>query len=215
MSSVVVVVDYGMGNLKSVQRGLEKVGANVVVSSHAEEISNADRLLLPGVGAFKDGMTELTKQGVVDAIHAFVNMGKPLLGICLGMQMFLDSSEEHVEHEGLGLIEGGVKAIPQFEDEQLQRKIPHIGWTNLITHDGYADWSKTCLSQVKPDDFFYFVHSYMAKPSNREHYLAVSHYEGLEITAAINKENVTGLQFHPEKSGEAGLNVLRSFVEDT
>ena len=213
--STVVVVDYGMGNLKSVQRGLEKVGAKVVVSSHADEIANADRLLLPGVGAFKDGMVELTKQGVVDAIFAFVNTGKPLLGICLGMQMFLDTSEEHGEYTGLGFIGGHVKAIPQFENGQFQRKTPHIGWTNLITHDGYADWSKTCLSQVKPDDFFYFVHSYMAKPSNREHYLAVSHYEGLEITAAINKENVTGLQFHPEKSGEAGLNVLRSFVEDT
>jgi len=214
MSSVVLVVDYGMGNLKSVQRGLEKVGANVVVSSHAEEIANADRLLLPGVGAFKDGMSELSKQGVVDAIRVFVDTGKPLLGICLGMQMFLDSSQEHGEYEGLGLIEGGVKAIPQFENEQLQLKIPHIGWTSLITHEGYASWASTCLSQVKSDDFFYFVHSYMAKPSNREHYLAVSHYEGLEITAAINKDNVTGLQFHPEKSGEAGLRVLKSFIEN-
>ena len=213
MSSV-VVVDYGMGNLKSVQRGLEKVDANVAVSSHADEIASADRLLLPGVGAFKDGMTELTKLGVVDAIHDFVGTGKPLLGICLGMQMFLDSSEEHGEYAGLGLIQGHVKAIPQFENEQIQRKIPHIGWTRLIMHEGYTDWTSTCLSQVKPDDFFYFVHSYMAKPSSREHYLAVSHYEGLEITAAINKDNVIGLQFHPEKSGEAGLKVLKSFVEN-
>jgi len=212
--STVVVVDYGMGNLKSVQRGLEKVGAKVVVSSYAEEIANADRLLLPGVGAFKDGMAELRKQGVVDAIFAFVNTGKPLLGICLGMQMFLDTSEEHGEYAGLGLIGGHVKAIPQFENGQLQRKIPHIGWTNLITHDGDAAWSNTCLSQVQSDDFFYFVHSYMAQPTNSEHYLAVSGYESLEIAAAIHKENVTGLQFHPEKSGEAGLRVLSSFLEN-
>jgi len=213
MSSV-VVVDYGMGNLKSVQRGLEKVGANVIVSSQSEEIVTADRLLLPGVGGFKDGMAELTKQGVIDAIHAFVNSGKPLLGICLGMQMFLDSSEEHGEHVGLGLIPGHVKAMPRFENEQLQRKIPHIGWTNLIAHDGYADWSNTCLSQILATDYFYFVHSFIAKPSNNEHYLAVSNYEGLEVTAAINKDNVTGLQFHPEKSGEAGLKVLKSFIEN-
>jgi len=212
--STVVVVDYGMGNLKSVQRGLEKVGATVVVTSHAEEIANADRLLLPGVGAFKDGMTELTKKGVVDAIFAFINTGNPLLGICLGMQMFLDTSEEHGEYAGLGLISGHVKVIPQSEHGQLQRKIPHIGWTNLTTHDSYAEWVNTCLSQVQSDDYFYFVHSYMAQPSITEHYLAVSDYEGLEITAAIHKENVTGLQFHPEKSGEAGLRVLSSFLEN-
>jgi imidazole glycerol-phosphate synthase subunit HisH len=211
----VVVIDYGMGNLKSVQRGLEKVGANVIISSQADEIVNADRLLLPGVGAFKEGMTELTKQGVIEAIHTFVNSGKPLLGICLGMQMFLDSSEEHGGYTGLGLIPGHVQAIPQFENEKLQRKIPHIGWTNLIAHGEYSGWSNTCLSQVQPDDYFYFVHSFMAKPSDNKHYLAVSHYEGLEITAAINKENVTGLQFHPEKSGEAGLKILKSFVEST
>ena len=148
MSFNVVVIDYGMGNLKSVQRGLEKVGANVIISSQADEIVNADRLLLPGVGAFKEGMTELTKQGVIEAIHTFVNSGKPLLGICLGMQMFLDSSEEHGAHAGFGLIPGHVQAIPQFENEQLQRKIPHIGWTNLIAHDEYSGWSNTCLSQV-------------------------------------------------------------------
>jgi len=212
--SAVVVVDYGMGNLKSVQRGLEKVGATVVITPHAEEIANADRLLLPGVGAFKDGIAELIKRDVMDAIFAFVNTGKPLLGICLGMQMFLDTSEEHGEYAGLGLIGGHVKAIPQSENGQLKRKIPHIGWTNLTTHDGYAEWGNTCLSQVQSDDYFYFVHSYMAQPSNSEHYLAVSDYEGLEITAAIHKENVTGLQFHPEKSGEAGLRVLSGFLEN-
>jgi len=213
--SCVVVVDYGMGNLKSVQRGLEKVGANVVISSEPEKISTADRLLLPGVGGFKEGMAELARQGMTDAIHAFVKSGKPLLGICLGMQMLLDSSEEHGEYAGLGLIPGHVIAIPQFEGGQVQRKIPHIGWSNLIKHEGHADWINTCLSQVLIDDYFYFVHSFMAKPLDNEHYLAVSNYEGLEITAAIHKDNVTGLQFHPEKSGEAGLKILKSFVELT
>ena len=210
---MITIVDYGMGNLKSVQRGLEKVGANVAVSSQPDVMINADRLLLPGVGGFKEGMSELKKLGMIEAIHAFVKTGKPLLGICLGMQLFLDSSEEHGKHAGLGLIPGRVTAIPRFKNDQLQRKIPHIGWTNLITHDEYTDWSRTCLSQVHPDDYFYFVHSFIVKPTITNHYLATCNYEGLEITAAINKENVTGLQFHPEKSGEAGLNILKNFVD--
>ena len=129
--SKVVIIDYGMGNLKSIQRGLEKVGAKVALSSDSELISKADRLVLPGVGAFEAGMQGLKKKDLINAIYSFVKTGNSLLGICLGMQMFLDKSREHGEHQGLGLIPGTVKRIPENYQGAFKRKTPHIGWTAL------------------------------------------------------------------------------------
>jgi glutamine amidotransferase len=207
----VVIVDYGLGNLKSIQRGLDKVGAKVILSSDLEVIAKADRLVLPGVGAFEAGMSGLQKSDLVDVIQSFVKTGNTLLGICLGMQMLLEQSEEHGKHEGLGLIPGVVKKIPESTKGKFARKIPHIGWTKLHPSEN-KDWRGSCLEDVEVGEYFYFVHSFMAVPAIKEHILAQCEDEGLLVTAAVKKDNVIGLQFHPEKSGEAGLKILKSFV---
>jgi glutamine amidotransferase len=209
--SNVVIVDYGMSNLRSVQRGLEKVGAKVTLSSTYSDIAKADRLVLPGVGAFESGMNGLKNSNLVEAIYDFVKTGNSLLGICLGMQMLLDYSEENGNHQGLGLISGSVKKIPGGVKEEGGRKIPHIGWTAL-QQPQKIDWNGSCLEKIQTGDFFYFVHSYMAITENKEHILAQCEDEGLLVAAAIKKDNVTGLQFHPEKSGEIGLRVLNEFM---
>jgi glutamine amidotransferase len=207
----VVIVDYGMGNIKSVQRGLEKVGASAVLSADAETIVNANRLLLPGVGAFEDGMKGLGDAGVIPAIEEFVQKGGPLLGICLGMQMLLDKSEEHGLHQGLGFIPGEVVEIPR-NGSNGTRKIPHIGWSALRRPELRGNWNTTILQDTDEGGYFYFVHSYMAIPARNTDLLAHCEYEGVKITAAVQHENITGLQFHPEKSGESGLKILRQFV---
>jgi len=207
----VVIVDYGLGNLKSIQRGLDKVSAKVTLSSDLEVIAKADRLVLPGVGAFKAGMAGLQKTDLVDAIQSFVKTGNTLLGICLGMQMLLEQSEEHGKHEGLGLIPGVVIEIPENTKGKFARKTPHIGWTKLHPSEN-KDWRGTCLEDVEVGEYFYFVHSFMAVPVTKKHILAQCEDEGLLVTAAVKKDNVIGLQFHPEKSGEAGLKILKSFV---
>ena len=208
----IVVVDYGMCNIKSVQRGFKKVGATVLITSDPEVIVSASHLVLPGVGAFGDGMKGLNDAGVIPAINEFTQAGKPLLGICLGMQMFLDKSEEHGEHMGLGYIPGIVTAIPQQEGGIHVRKTPHIGWSALLYPEYNNDWNKSILSSTNEDKYVYFVHSYMAVPDNNVNLLAQCEYEGMRITAAVQKDNVTGLQFHPEKSGEIGLRILETFV---
>jgi imidazole glycerol-phosphate synthase subunit HisH len=207
----VVVIDYGMGNLKSVQRGLEKVGASVILSSDPMVIANAGRLVLPGVGAFEDGMKGLRDAGVIDAINDFVKTGNELLGICLGMQMLLDQSEEHGNHDGLGLIPGDVKEIPKIYHSDFIRKIPHIGWVG-IEPSSYQDWKGSCLEGIEPGEYFYFVHSFMAVTEKKENLLAQCEDERVAVSAAIKKDNVTGLQFHPEKSGGVGLKILDRFM---
>jgi glutamine amidotransferase len=211
--TAVVVVDYGMGNIKSVQRGLEKVGASVLLSSHPEDVASANHLVLPGVGAFKDGMNGLRESGVIDAIDQFVQSGNPLLGICLGMQMLMDFSEEHGINEGLGYIPGSVNKISQYENEVHVRKIPHIGWNTILCPSDFAKWDHSLLNCISAYDYFYFVHSFTAVPSRNSDLLGQCEYEGLNITAAVHNENVTGLQFHPEKSGNAGLKILSNFVK--
>jgi imidazole glycerol-phosphate synthase subunit HisH len=209
--SAVVIVDYGIGNIKSVQRGLERIGSTAVLSFDPDEIINADRVILPGVGAFEDGMMGLKQLGLDDAIYQFCSKGNPLLGICLGMQMLLQQSEEFGIHKGLSLIDGTVNKIPQTESGSFKRKTPHIGWSAL-KRPRQQDWNNSCLEDIKEDEFFYFVHSFMAVPTNPENRLAHCIYEGLSVTAAIRKENIIGVQFHPEKSGEAGLKILKRFV---
>lgn len=208
----VVIIDYGTGNLMSVQRGFQKVGATTTLCSDPNKIRKAGRLVLPGVGAFENGMNSLSSINAIEAIREYVKSGKPLLGICLGMQMFLDSSEENGNHKGLGIIPGKVKPIPIFSSG-IKRKIPHIGWNSLLRSKNCQNWKGSCLEDQNTGNYVYFVHSYMAVPSYDSHKLAKCDYNGAEISAAIKKENVTGLQFHPEKSGQIGLDILKSFVK--
>ncbi len=210
--SKVVIVDYGIGNIKSVQRGLEKVGAGVKLSSDPKEIAAADHLVLPGVGAFEDGMKGLSGAGVIDAIKKFAQTGRPLLGICLGMQMLMERSEENGSHSGLGLIPGVVKLIPKETEGMHARKIPHIGWNGIHYNTGCDEQQRSVLQSTPDGECFYFVHSYMAVPNDTQNLLAYCEYEGLKIPAAVNKDNIVGLQFHPEKSAGAGLAVLAEFM---
>jgi glutamine amidotransferase len=208
----VVVIDYGMGNIKSVLRGVEKVGGKAVLSGDPEKLRVARRLILPGVGAFADGMTELRRRNLDSAILDFVKTGQPMLGICLGMQLLFDGSDEYGDHEGLGLISGRVVHIPTNSKEGRERKIPHIGWCALKFSDQHRTWKNTILENINEGDFFYFVHSLMTVPKSGVELLAHCEYEKQRITAAVMKGNVVGTQFHPEKSGEIGLKILSQFV---
>ena len=207
----VVVVDYGMGNVRSVLQGIEKVGSKAQLSEIPEDILNADRVVFPGVGAFGDGMEELRKRRLDTAIKDYARTGRPLLGICVAMQLFFDESEEHGIHEGLGLISGNIVRIPEDQTDQKVRKIPHVGWNSLAKRK-HNQWNGTLLEGLEDRDSCYFVHSYMAAVSDEADILAECEYEGLIITAAVHRDNITGLQFHPEKSGIVGLQILKNFL---
>lgn len=209
----VTVVDYGMGNLLSVSRALEHCGAEVLLASDPNLITKAERLILPGVGAFADGMAGLRERGLIEPIRTFAGSGHPFLGICLGMQMMLETSEEFGGHEGLGLIAGKVVAIPLTNVDGRPHKIPHIGWDELVLPFQEISWAGTILADIEPGTTAYFVHSFTAVPSNLELRLADCNYNGRLISAVIRSEMLYGCQFHPEKSGETGLNILRRFIE--
>ena len=209
----VTIVDYGIGNLLSVRRGLEHCGAKVEISGDPERIFSARRVVLPGVGAFAVGMQELRGRGLDKAVREAANRGTPILGICLGMQMLLDKSDEFGTTAGLGLIPGHIIAVPSVDANGETRKIPHIGWNALILPTGRENWQGTILADVISGESTYFVHSYMACPSNPHHRIANCSYRGQSIAAVISRANVSGCQFHPEKSGETGLRVLRQFLK--
>jgi len=212
--SGVVVIDYGMGNLLSVRRGIEACSIDVEITADPEKIAKADRLILPGVGAFKDGMNELQKRRQVESIQKFVLTERPLLGICLGMQMLMCESEEYGIYQGLGLIPGRVIEIPRKNSDGIQiRKIPHIGWSALKHSSNKIDWKNTILQDIPENEYFYFVHSFMAVPEDSDNILAECEYEALRITACVRRDNIFGCQFHPEKSGEAGLMILNKFLK--
>lgn len=208
----VTVVDYGAGNLFSVRRALEKSGAEVAFASTADAIARAERLVLPGVGAFQDGMNGLRERQLIDALRAFARSGRPMLGICLGMQMLLSTSEEFGEHQGLGIIEGRVRAIPLTAADGTLHKIPYIGWNRLELPVDGSEWSGSILADLNPGAAVYLLHSYTGVPEDARHRLADCHYDGRLISAAIRAGNVYGCQFHPEKSGAVGLRILASFV---
>lgn len=196
------IIDYGVGNLFSLSSSLKAVGAEAVITSEASEIKKADRLILPGVGAFGDAVARLRADGLDELIKNEVKSGKPLLGICLGMQLLFEKSYEFGEHQGLGLIKGSI--VPMSGRIPSGLKIPHIGWNSL-------DLKNECriFNDIKSGDFVYFVHSFFADGCE-ESVTATTEY-GIEITAAAASGNVFGCQFHPEKSGETGLKILRAF----
>lgn len=212
MKNEVAVVDYGIGNLFSVQRALEHCGAAAILSSDPEFIRRAPRLLLPGVGAFGDGMAELKSRGLDEALRDAARQGTPLLGICLGMQLLLDESEEFGLTSGLGLVPGRVVPIPATTVAGKPQKIPHIGWNELVLPAGRENWQGTPLADLPLATAVYFVHSFMARPAESAHRVADCLYGGHAVSAVIGRENVFGCQFHPEKSGELGLKVLRRFL---
>ena len=208
----VTVIDYGMGNLLSVCRALEHCGAEVLVTASPLVLDGAECLVLPGVGAFADGMMGLSSGGFLGPIRKYSRTRRPFLGICLGMQMMLEASEEFGVHEGFGLIPGNVVAIPPTGMDGKPHKIPHIGWNDLLPPTPETDWKETILAGITPGTEVYFVHSFSVVPATLEHRLANSDYDGRVISAAVKCGNLYGCQFHPEKSGEAGLRILKNFL---
>lgn len=211
-SSDVVVIDYGAGNLLSVYRGLVYCGANVTVTSEPQQILSANRVILPGVGAFADAMNALSVKQLDHIIKTIAHRGTPLLGICLGMQMLLDESEEFGLTAGLSLIPGRVLALPKVTADGQRQKIPHIGWNELLAPQG-RDWqSDGLLSELQCGDSVYFVHSFAAHPIDTQHRVADCTYGDHNIAAILNYRNIWGCQFHPEKSGKVGLKILDNFL---
>ena len=196
------IINYGLGNLFSLRSSFEAIGENVIVTGDPKEITACDRLILPGVGAFRDAANLLSKTGLDKVIKNEAASGKPILGICLGMQLLLDISYEYGEWKGLGLIPGAIRPIKERIGEDLL--IPQIGWNALKLYHDHPLFADTAEG-----DYVYFVHSYYADTSP-EHVIATTEY-GAELTAAVAKDNVIGCQFHPEKSGPVGLKILRRF----
>ena len=210
----VTIIDYGVGNLLSVKRGFEHCGAKVVLTSDSNLILASQRLVLPGVGAFPNAMDALQKLNLVSVIKELAILGTPLLAICLGMQLLMDESEEFGLTPGLGLIPGRVVPVPDMTVEGASQKIPHIGWSSLYDSSENGNWTRTLLQDNQLGDPVYFVHSYMAQPASPKNRVAHAMYGGHRISAVISKDRITGCQFHPEKSGEAGLKILRKFCLD-
>jgi len=208
----VILVDYGVGNLLSVARALEACGANVVLTDDKAKIAGAERIVLPGVGAIGDCLAELRRRELIEPVLAFARSGRPMLGICVGMQVLLEVGEEFGEHHAFGLIRGRVKAIPNTTANGREHKIPHIGWTALQRPSG-REWTNTILENVEPGSTCYFVHSFTAVPEDPRNLLAVSDYNGRQVTAAVQEGRVFGVQFHPEKSGKVGLRIISRFLE--
>jgi glutamine amidotransferase len=208
----VTVIDYGAGNLLSVQRALEYCGANVTVTGDSGLILAAKRVVLPGVGAFDNAMQALEQLSLVTVIREIAKQRIPLLGICLGMQLLLDESDEFGTTKGLGLISGRVVRVPTETTSGEPHKIPHIGWSALQASNTLSSWSETLMHDNTPGDAAYFVHSFMAVPTESKHRIADCIYGGHRIPATIGLNNITGCQFHPEKSGEIGLRILRRFI---
>lgn len=209
----VAVIDYGVGNLLSVSRALEHCGARVTITSDAAAILASGLVVLPGVGAFTDGMAALRARGLDSVVRQVAAAGTPLLGICLGMQMLLDESEEFGVTAGLGLIPGRVVQIPTATTTAEPHKIPHIGWNELVLPARRDSWHGGLLGGIDPGEAVYFVHSFMAEPAASAHRLADCHYGGIPISAVLQRDNVLGCQFHPEKSGDVGLRVLKNFLQ--
>lgn len=209
----VTIVDYGLSNLLSVQHAFARFGAQTLLTSDPAEVLRADALVLPGVGAFRDGMAGLERLGLIEPIRQKAAAGTPLLGICLGMQMLFDESEEFGLHEGLGLIPGRVVKIPDTDVDGSPQRVPHISWEPLYPGGGRADFAGTALAQLRAGEECYFIHSYEAKPLQDADRLAYTTYGGRQICAAATHGSVLGCQFHPEKSGEVGLKIIEEFLK--
>lgn len=210
---MIAIIDYGVGNLFSLQSSLAMIGAQAAVTGDADVLRRADRLILPGVGAFGDARQKLAQTGLDAALLREAARGKPVLGICLGMQMLFDESDEFGRHRGLGLIPGRVERIPGVDTDGAPQRVPHVGWAPVLPPQKRGgSFRGTVFEDVPPGGELYFVHSYEAKPAYDAHRLADTVYGGRRLCAAAQKGSVIGCQFHPEKSGKLGLSVIHRYL---
>lgn len=226
-SQFVVVIDYGLGNLFSVKRALEYIGAQVEITSNPKKILNAEHLVLPGVGTFGDGMKGLKERGLVEPIKEYVKTGKSLLGVCLGMQLLMSEGQEFGIYKGLDVIQGRTMRLKPSVKNGNFYKVPHIGWNSLfypkdVSHrDSFANprrsspWDNTILGSLSEGVFMYFVHSNVIMLENSSYHLAETIYGDNVFCSVVRKGNIYGCQFHPERSGEEGLRIYRNFVFGT
>lgn len=204
---MITIIDYEMGNLRSVEKAFEKLGFTARVSNKPNDLLDTDKIVLPGVGAFRDCINNLTEGGFVGPLLQHVEAGKPLLGICVGMQMLFDESEEFGRHKGLGLIPGKVLRFPSGMEERGERlKVPHMGWNNISLKK-----ASPIFAGVKDDSFVYFVHSYYCAAENPEDMAASCTYGNVEFCASVWRDNIMATQFHPEKSQDIGLKIFDNF----
>lgn len=203
---MVIIIDYGMGNLFSVAQACKATGINAIITSDKKQILSADALIFPGMGAFGDAMDNLKQLDLIHPIKDFVQSGKPFMGLCLGMQLLLTESEEFGTHKGLDIIEGSVKRFQTTEE-----KVPQIGW-NHIQQPTTRSWDKTPFSSVKNNEFMYFVHSYYVIPTDEDVILSYTSYAGTLYCSSVLKKNIFATQFHPEKSAYFGLSIFKNFM---
>ena len=211
----IVIADYGMGNLFNLKRAIEHIDGTVKISNNINELISADRLIIPGVGSFANGIKAICDLGISDAIYEFVNKERPLLGICLGMQLLMSRGYESGISEGLGVIQGVVQKLYSPDHETSSFKVPHIGWNSLKNISNFNKkylWANTILNGLSCKDYFYFVHSYYVLPVNRECIIAETVYGKNNFCSVIHQNNVFGCQFHPERSGEKWLQILKNFI---
>lgn len=207
----VAIVDYGLGNLFSINQACLHVGLETKITSNLNEIEQADAMILPGVGAFGDAMNYLRKAELTEPIKDFVETGKPFLGICLGMQLLFTESEEFGSNKGLDLIKGKIIKFPSHDAHNCRVKVPQIQW-NQISKNNDSLWNSSSLRGIPDNSYMHFVHSFYAKPDNDDHILSYTEYADIKYASSVLKNNITGYQFHPEKSGELGLKIYEHWA---
>jgi len=207
----VAIIDYGLGNLFSINNACKLVGLNTIITSDINKISKADALILPGVGAFGDAINSLNENNLTQTIYEFVRTGKPFLGICLGMQLLFSESEEFGSHKGLDLIKGKVVKFPPFNKLGESIRVPQIQWNQIYAED-INRWNESPLKNISEGTYMHFVHSYYAIPEENNNILTYTEYGGIRYTSAVMKDNIIGIQYHPEKSAEAGINIYRNWA---
>ncbi len=208
MNLNITVVDYGIGNIRSITNALKKFNITPTVSNNKNIILNSDGIILPGVGAFKHGMKNLKEYNLIETLNEYVKLDKPLLGICLGMQMLFNYSHEHGIEKGLGFIEGEVVLLPLNNPNQI--KLPHVSWNEI--QKSQTEWKGTILEGIKKDSDMYFVHSFIVIPKDKNSILSTTNYSNYTFCSSVKKGNIYGCQFHPEKSSKEGLNIIKNFI---
>ena len=211
-SKKVLIIDYKLGNLFSVNQALTNIGLDVRITDNSEEIELADAIVLPGVGAFNDAMKNLNGLNLVNPIIKFAESGKPFMGICLGLQLLFSESEEFEFTRGLGLVNGVVKRFQNINREGETRKVPQIAWNQIYKVDG-RPWDDTPLSEIKEGEFMYFVHSFFVEPTEKVG-LSQTNYDGQKYISSIQKDNLFACQFHPEKSAKEGLKIYNTWAKN-
>ena len=208
-TTMIAIIDYGMGNLRSVQKGFERVGCDAVVTSDPKVIMDAAKVVLPGVGAFADCMRNLASMGLTDTVYKAIESGRPFMGICLGLQLLFEEGEEFGIHKGLGVLKGRVVRFPHEVENNAESiyKIPHMGWNRIKKQQDTPH-----LAGIEDGSYFYFVHSYYVLPADASVAATTTDY-GIEFVSSVRKDNIFATQFHPEKSQELGLRILKNFGE--